>query len=227
MPPPKVGAPPKAGHAPKPVVRSTIVEAATKPIDRLGFSPPVAKALRGIQAEVAEAYRERFIEMTETMRQQASTLARIQETLHILVQALQPQLAATLGGQKVPVAMRIAAAGELPDLASAVIVADPIGAGYMLSQTDLAKALGLPPTGTSVADVGVLLKAFKLREDGDCAVRVRSGSRSSIVNYHPRAIDRFRELLADPPAGLTGNDKSALERVRRKLAPGPVSSGGT
>jgi len=201
-----------------------VIEAAAKPIDSLKLSPRVEKALRGIQAEVAEAYRERFIEMTETLRQQASTLARIQETLHILVQALQPQLAKSLAGQKVPVAMRVAADGETADLASAVVVADPIGAGYTLSQTDLAKALGLPASASSVTDVGILLKAFKLRDDGDCAVVVRSGSRSDIVNYHPRAVERFRAMLFDPPEGLGGPAKSALGRVRKKLESPPPSA---
>lgn len=200
-----------------------VVEAAAKPINDLGLSPPVAKVLRSIQAEVAEAYRERFIEMTETLRQQASTLARIQETLHILVQALQPQLAASLGDQKVPVAMRVASDGEIPDLASAVVVADPIGAGYMLSQTDLAKALGLPHTGASVTDVGILLKAFKLQDDDDCAVTVRPGTRNKIINYHPRAVDRLRELIAEPPPGLTAAQRSSLDRVRRRL-PGAATA---
>lgn len=67
-------------------------------------------------------------EVRETLRQQACALNRIQATLQILVEALMPQLADKLDGQKIPVAMRIAGDGETPDVASAVLVADPIGA---------------------------------------------------------------------------------------------------
>jgi hypothetical protein len=185
-----------------------VVETTTKAIEQLGLSPTVKKVLTGIQAEVADAYRERFIEMTEIMRQQASALARIQETLHILVEAVAPSLA----GQ-VPAAVRVASEGEKPDIASTLVVADPIGAGYTLSQADLSKALGF----SNATDVSVLVRAFKLDEDGDCAVIVRRGARNKIVNYHPRAVEKFRELVSAPPDGLTSDQKGSLARVKKKL----------
>ena len=74
--------------------------------------------------------------MVATMKEQASALDRIQETLRVLVQAVNPSLSA-----QVPPAVRVASDGENPDLASAVVVADPIGQGYVLSQAKLALAL--------------------------------------------------------------------------------------
>jgi hypothetical protein len=133
-----------------------VTSAAGKVIGELRLSRPVASALKDIQAEVADAYRDRFIEMMDVLRQQTSTLARIQETLHVLVQAVRPELAGT-----VPAAMRVARDGEGADLASTLVVADPIGAGYTLSQVDLAKALGLP----HATDIWILVRAFKLDEN--------------------------------------------------------------
>jgi hypothetical protein len=181
-------------------------------IDHLKLSPAVESHLKEIQAEVNDAYRERFIEMTELLRQQASTLARIQETLHILVKAVQPTLAET-----VPAAVRVARDGEQPDLASAVVIADPIGAGYTLSQADLTKALGLP----NAADVSILVRAFKLDVNGDCAVVVRTGANKKIVNYHPNAIEVLRSFIARPPEGLslTPDQQGAVKRIRKKLSP--------
>ncbi|MCU1350246.1 MAG: hypothetical protein JWO56_3276 [Acidobacteria bacterium] len=201
---------PKVGSSkPASKVAPKVVSAASKSIDDLPLSPGVAKALRGIQAEIGDVYRERFIEMIDVLRQQTSTLARIQETLHILVQAVAP----TLSGP-VPVAVRVAADGENPDLASTLIVADPIGAGYTFSQADLSKALGLPNS----SDVGVLVRAFKL-DESDCAVTVRRGQRNRIINYHPRAVEALSRLVQSPPANvaLKKNEIGALKRVQRKL----------
>ena len=191
---------------------SSVTSAAGKAIDDLHLSPPVASALKDIQAEISDAYRDRFIEMMDVLRQQTSTLARIQETLHILVQAVHPKLAGT-----VPAAVRVARDGEDPDLASTVMVADPIGAGYTLSQVDLATALGLP----NASDVSVLVRASKLDEDGECAVVVRRGARNKIVNYHPRAIETLREWITSPPEGLAlaPDQQGAVKRIRKKMAP--------
>jgi hypothetical protein len=206
-----------------------VVEAASRPLDALQLSPGVTSALKNIHAEFGEVYRERFIEMTEALAQQASALKRIQETLHILVDALRPQLASSLDGQTVPIAMRIAQDGEAPDIASAVVVsvADPIGMGYTFSLVDVTKALQVPNPLSSAGDVGILMKALKIQDDGDCAVTVRQGGpRNKIVNYHPRAIARFRALLAaPPPEALTDIEKSALSRLKRKLADVPQPSG--
>jgi hypothetical protein len=189
-----------------------VLSAAVRAIDDLQLSPPVASALKDIQAEVADAYRDRFIEMMDVLRHQTSTLARIQETLHILVRAVAPTLAGT-----VPAAVRVARDGEGQDLASTLVVADPIGAGYTLSQVDLAKALGLP----NATDVSILVRAFKLDENGDCAVIVRRGVRNKIVNYHPRAIETLRQWIASPPEGLSlsADQAGAVNRIRKKLAP--------
>jgi hypothetical protein len=84
-----------------------------------------------------------------------------------------------------------------------------------MSQAQLAKALGLPQ-----ADVSILVRAFKLNEDENCAVVVRRGSGAEISNYHARAIDRFREFVAAPPANLDANQRSALERVKKRLGGG-------
>jgi hypothetical protein len=187
------------------------VDLSSKAIDKLPVSAEVKAALKGIQAEVADAYREGFVEMVQAIRQQASALERIHATLAILVKHLAPNLEGQL-----PAAIRIAGPDESPDLASAVVVADPIAAGYTFSQADVAKALGVKQT-----DISILLRAFKLPADGQCAVIVRKGRSGEVVNYHPRALDRFRKLLASPPAGLNGNQKSALRRVRGKLLTSP------
>lgn len=189
-----------------------VASTAAKSIDALQLSPQVSKALTRIQAEIGDVYRERFIEMTEVLRQQASALARIQETLHILVEAVAPKLV----GQ-IPAAVRIAADGETPDLASTLVVADPIGAGYTLSQADITKALGL----ANAADVSVLMRAFKLVDREDCAVTVRKGNRSKMVNYHPRAVEALRQCIASPPenVSLTADQVAALKRVRKKVSP--------
>jgi hypothetical protein len=204
--------PPKGGTRQGEPAASGVASAAGEAIDALKLSAPVASALKDIQAEIADAYRDRFIEMMDVLRQQTSTLARIQETLHILVQAVAPNLAGT-----VPAAVRVARDGEGPDLASTLVVADPIGAGFTLSQVDLAKALGLQ----NATDVSILVRAFRLNEKGDCAVIVRRGVRNKIVNYHPRAIETLRRLIENPPdnVALTADQQGAVARIRKKLAP--------
>lgn len=186
-----------------------LVDISAKTIDKLPVAPEVKDALRDIQAEVASAYREGFVEMVQAIRQQASALERIQTTLGILVKHLAP----TLEGQ-LPVAVRVAGSGESPDLASAVIVADPIGAGFTMSQAEVAKALGINQT-----DASILLRGFGLDKNAKCAVVVRPGGdqRRQVVNYHPTTLSRFRELLAKPPPGLDSRQKSSLKRAREKL----------
>jgi hypothetical protein len=182
----------------------------SRSIDQLGLSPGVAQALRDVQGEIAEAYRENFIVMVQTLQQQTAALERIQSTLQILVQHLAPELSG-----RVPAAFSVAAADERPDLAKALVVADPISAGFTLSQAGLAEALGLKPT-----DVSILVKAFGLANDSKCAVVVRKGKTREIVNYHPQAIQRFRNLVKKPPGALSDNARSALRRVRAQLRSG-------
>ena len=188
---------------------SKLVDISSKAIDQLAVEPEVKQVLKELQGEVADAYREGFVEMVKAIRQQASVLDRIQATLAILVKHLAP----SLEGQ-IPAAMRIAGDGEKPDVATTVVVADPIGAGFTMSGANIAKALGI-----SHADASVLLRAFRLDKDSKCSVVVRPGDdqRRGVVNYHPRTLDRFRALVGDPPGGLEGNQKSALRRVRARL----------
>jgi hypothetical protein len=181
-----------------------VVNLATGAIERLDLDPEVKRALISIQGEIAAAYQKSFIEMVEAIQRQASALERLQTTLNLLVEKMAPEIK-----DRVPVALRVATEDELPDVASTVVVADPIATGYTLTQSNLAEALGL-----SQADVSVLVRAFGLTDDGDCAVVVRKGPSNMIVNYHPRAIERFRTLVGQPPADLDPDQKSALKRVR-------------
>lgn len=186
-------------------------------VDHLKLSPEVTTALKEVQAELAESYRESFLQMVAAINKQASAIDRIQTTLELLVRHFEPTLAS-----QVPAAIRVAGDGEQPDLASALLVADPIGAGYTLGLSSLSQALGLP-----ASDVSVLLKAFKIKEDGSLAVVVRHGGprNAAMVNYHPRTIERFLELLANPPNGLDANQKATLKRVLKRgaSAPPPVA----
>jgi hypothetical protein len=147
--------------------------------------------------------------MVQAIRQQASVLERIQTTLTILVKHLAPKLEGQL-----PAAVRVAGHGESPDLATALIIADPVGAGFTMSQAEIAKALGI-----SQADASVLLRAFGLNKDEQCSVVVRPGDnqKRAVVNYHPRTIDRFREMVASPPTTLDANQKAAVRRMRARF----------
>lgn len=68
-----------------------------------------------------------------------------------------------------------------------------------------------------MSDLGVVLKAFKLQDDGDCAVTVRAGKARKIINYHPRTLKRLRALLVSPPDGLDSAQAGALKRLRARL----------
>jgi hypothetical protein len=184
-----------------------VVDLPARAIDKLGLSAEVREALLGIQAELTAAYQKSFIEMVTAINKQASALDRLQSTLSLLVTRLAPDLK----GQ-VPAILRVAGPGEEPDLASALVTADPMAAGYTMSQAALAEALGL-----SQADVSVLVKAFRMPEDGECAVVVRQGKRGQTVNYRPHAIERFKEWLRNPPGDLSRDQRNALLRVRKQL----------
>jgi len=179
----------------------------------LNLDPRVDTALRDVEDELRAQYSDAFVALTRAVNEQASALNRIQTTLDVLVRAIEPKLASQLSG--LPPAIRVAKDGEEPDLASAVVVADPVGAGFVLTQQALADALGL-----SASDVSVLLKAFRLAEDGECAVVVRRGKHHDLVNYHRQAIIRFRELVAAPPDGLTRDQRNALDRALTRLVRG-------
>jgi hypothetical protein len=180
---------------------------AASAIERLDLGEEAKQALHAILAELAGQYQQSFVLMLETQRKQASALERLQTTLQLLVEKIAPELK-----ERIPVPIRLAEDGEHADLASALVVTDPIAAGYVMSQAQLAQALAL-----SQADVSVLVRAFKLDGEEDCAVVLRKGANGSrFVNYHPRAIERFRELVERPPTGLDTNQKSALARVRKR-----------
>jgi hypothetical protein len=184
-----------------------VKDLAAKGLEGLKLPEEVTSALKSIQADVAEAYRDAFFEMLETMKKQASALNRIQGTLNVLVEQIAPQIGTT---KPLPVAFAVAGA-EAADLATAVVMADPIAAGFTLSQADLARALGITD-----AEVSILARGFGLRDDPTCAVTVRSG-KNQMVNFNAHAIGRFRELVAKPPRTLTQAERKSVERVRSKL----------
>ncbi len=177
---------------------------------QLNLSPEVQSALAEIQAELADAYREDFTNLVRAVQEQASALNRIQNTLSLLLQ----HLPATLAAQAPPV-LRVSDSQEHADLASAVVIADPIGQGFTMSLTSLAKAMGVSPS-----DLGVVVKALKLGSQADYAVVCRTGKHNAITNYHPKAVEAFRKIIQDtPPSSLSGNDRSALQRLKGKLGP--------
>jgi hypothetical protein len=184
------------------------ISLAASAIETLDIGDEAKAALRAILAELAAQYQQSFLLMLETQRTQASALDRLQTTLQLLVEKIAPEIK-----DRIPVPIRLADGGERPDLTSAVVVADPMAAGYTMSQAELAKALGLPQP-----DVSVLVRAFKLNDDEECAVLVRRGLKSEIANYHTRAIEKFLAHVNSPPSDLDLNQKSALERVKRRLA---------
>lgn len=190
------------------------VSIASLAIDRLDVAPEVKHALLAIQAELTSAYQRSFVEMLEAIRKQASALERLQNTLGLLVEQIAPQLK-----DRIPVAVRPAEPGETPDIPSALVSVDPIGMGFTLTQANLAHALAL-----STPDVSVLVRALGLNDDGECAVVLRRGKTANhtVVNYHPKAIDRFVELVETAtPSMLKAEQQSALRRVRRALSQRP------
>jgi hypothetical protein len=183
-------------------------EIAAQRSKQLGLSVEVQAALGDIQAELADAYREGFTEMVRAVQEQASALSRIQNTLGLLLQAVAPTLA-----DQAPPVVRIAAEGESSDIATAIVIADPIAQGFTLSMTTLSKAMGV-----SAGDLGILVKALKLHEKQGLAVVCREGKHNRVVNFHPRAIEAFKAVIRDTPlSSLSGNDASGLRRLKEKL----------
>ncbi len=179
-------------------------------LEQMGLSPEVRTLLGEIKASVDEQYRARFLEMAQSLHLQAATLARIQTTLSILVEHLAPALM-----DRVPVAFRVAGDGEEADLASALLTADPIGAGYVLTQADIARALQV-----SEVDASNLIRAFGFRDDPDLAIRVRRGKGKELFNYHSRTVERLLSMVRSPPstAVLSPVQQQALVRVRRAVS---------
>jgi hypothetical protein len=179
-----------------------------KAIRDLGLPEETEALLLEIYETIDRSYRERFIDLTSAVREQSAALGRIQETLLILVEAIRPELA-----RSAPAAFAIAPDGQKPDVATVrVEVLDPIAANYTLSQRDVALALGLEPP-----DVSVLARAFGLPDDPECAMVVRRGKTATVVNYHPRVVKRFLDLVKAPPAELRADAATALKRVKKRL----------
>lgn len=181
-----------------------VIPLADRDLDELALPDDVTQSLRRIKAIVDAEYRERFIEMAQALHRQAAALERVQTTLQILVQHLQPTIRDT-----VPAAFRVASRAEEPDLATALVVADPIALGFTLRQLDVAKALGI-----SAPDTSRLLRALKLNKDPDCAIEVRRGQGNALVNYHPRVVTRIAELLQDGPP----EKQPSLKRIFQQVA---------
>lgn len=196
------------------------VSIAAHAIDQLELDPGAKDALRLIHAEITAGYQRSFLEMLQVLRKQASALDRLQATLGLLVEVVAPQIK-----DRIPVALAVADRTQAPDLASALVVADPIGMGYTLTQANLAEAMGL-----SAPDVSVLARFLKLNDE-DCAVVLRRGGKANqTVNYHPRAIERFTELIESANSSeLNTDQRNRLRRVRKVLAirKGPQGGGST
>lgn len=171
---------------------------------RLGLDDTQIAVLQSIRQEIGDEYRERFAEQTDLLRRQTAAIERLQNTVGVLIEHLWPERKG-----EVPTAFKVAGPAEEVDLAT--VTADPIAAGFTLSQTDLARALGI-----TQADVSILVRAFELPDDPACAMIVRRG-KSDLVNYHRDAIERFTALVLDPPQSLKADAKKALERVRRRI----------
>jgi len=183
---------------------------ADRALDEMDLPGEAKDALRNIKAIVDAQYRDRFLEMAQALHRQAAALERIQSTLSILVEHLEPSLK-----DKIPVAFNIAGDDE-PDLATALVIADPIGAGYTLCQADIARATGLPDPGVSV-----LVRAFRLRSDELLAVGVRRGQGKALYNYHPRVVERLRHLVLTSSDGdVPANARSTLRRAKTILSGG-------
>ncbi|MCU0683598.1 MAG: hypothetical protein MUF34_15375 [Polyangiaceae bacterium] len=142
------------------------------------------------------------------LREQGATLRRIEEALKQLARGLAPSVAPGRSGSA-PASTAADPMGA--GFTAGSTAADPMGAGFMLTQRALAEALALP-----ASYVSALVRAFKLDEDAHYALTVRSGAKR-LVNYHPRAIDRFRELVHGPPAFLDQRARRTLEQVRSRL----------
>lgn len=178
-------------------------------LSKMNLSPETREILRELKAEMDAAYRAQISDMASALNRQAMALDRIQKTLHILVRHIEPSLKDTI-----PPVLRVAPSSEQADLASAVVLADPVAAGFTLSQSNIAEALGL-----SAPDVSVLIRAFKLNSDADHAVTVRQGKRK-IVNYRASVIERFRSLILMPPDDFPEKHRKRLNRAALRISSG-------
>ena len=140
-----------------------------KTIKDLELSPDVALVLRDIEAQIAEAYRDRFLDMTEMLRQQMSMAARTQETLNILVEFLAPQLAGSVPTAGEDRYRRVAAR---PRFRSSCRGPDRRGL-HPDAGRPFFRALGV-----SSADISILVRGFDVNGKEECAVTVRTGRKA-------------------------------------------------
>ncbi len=182
----------------------TLVGAA---LAKTAIPPEVREEIEGIRRDLDAQYREHFITMTEAISRQASALDRIQHTLQLLLEHSAPELKGRIPG------LTVAPEGSVPDLATvpATIGADPIGAGYSLSQQGIADALNC-----SSSDISVLLKGHPLKTKSEFAVVVRRGKTQEVVNYHRRAVDELLRVILRPPSSASKDMLRAIERIQRR-----------
>lgn len=186
---------------------SKVVQLHPRAIRELGLEPAVEQVVIDIQNALIAAYNDSLIKLATTVEQQSIALERIQESLHLMVKAMDGA-----GNLALPPVMRFAESNEDADLPSAVVIADPNRAGFSLSQAELAARLGLKAT-----DVSVLARAFKLQENPKCAVVVGRGRRPVVV-YHANAIDVIKQMVRSPPSNLTPQERVVLVRVKSTLS---------
>lgn len=179
---------------------------ADDPLRELRVSDEVRDILAKIASETSDAYRESFQAMLQSLQDIAEGQKRLLTTLSVLVKAIEPRL-----GKELPQAIAIAMPGEQPDLATALVITNPEAAGYVLSQGDLAKRVGL-----SQPDASILVRAFRLDEDPHYAFKTSLGKKM-VVKYREVAGARLRELIQAPPQPLTDVAQNCLRRVRKKL----------
>ena len=187
---------------------SKVSRLADRSFDNLGLDEETREAVRELQLEWDRLNAERVAEMAQAINRQAAAIERIQNTLSVLVDLLKPTILANQEG-KFPVAFNTLSDGQPPDLATAQLVADPIALGFTLSQADLARALKLTAATTSV-----LVRVLGLDQLEECAVVVRQGKKTKIVNYSRLAVDKLRYLIlhADHDS-LSQEAKAALGRA--------------
>lgn len=189
------------------------VEITAASIAKLDLPDDVKRILAEIAERNADANRAVLLSVTQQLQTVTLRLDRIQSSLAILLEALTPTLKTS--AKNLPVAFSFAEKGDAPDLARAIVVADPIAQGFTLTQRDVGEALGLDQPTTSV-----LVRALGLAEEPRFAVTVRRGKKT-VVNYHRDAIEGLRRRIADPPSKLPPNAVDVVKRAQRKLLLAP------
>lgn len=135
-------------------------------IAKLDIPEDAKRTLVEITAANADAWRATVLGLSQDVHRLVSMMERMQTTLTVLVEAIKPELK-----EKLPAAFSLAPDASSADVASALVVADPIAAGFTLSQKDIAERLAM-----TQPDVSVLVRAFGIDADPTCAVVVSAWS---------------------------------------------------